>query len=169
MRVGRPQKIPWHFYEIGRLYLEEPNDCSPQCGAAAIQALTGISRTQAEKLGDDGHYSTESMLNFLKDFGFSLVEITRGNMTDVYDTPSIKISENHVILADLRITKTDDSWAVIYGEKEFHSGSLSPLDPLDMFNSPINQAWVLWHPNWDKLRERSFLKKAIWASTKRKK
>ena len=87
------------------------------------------------------------MVGFLRRHKFSVLEITRRNVTNS-DNIERPIGKHHVVLAKLKFVIGEASWVVIFQDKVYHNFEIVPLTGYELINHPILSAYVVFHKSW---------------------
>ena len=155
MKTGRKKRVKWHKMRASGFKFPEPVDWfkGESCGSLALYAITKISRRRLAKLFKRGHCPTEKMIGFLKKKGYVVEQITLGNTVRAHSVKGDgkpKISSRSVILLDQACYMEEDTWSVLHEGLMWHSGELEEMKPVEFINNPINDAYLIWHPDWAK-------------------
>ena len=151
MLKGKPQSKNWRQYATHKFYFGKPR--SPyiaMCGPYALYSITKHPYEKLKKLAKDGHLGNKGMFAYLRKHGYEIHPVTLGNT--VHGAKSLEakslLSIHNVVLLDQMCIDSENSWAVLYNNILAHSGDVSPYNPMDLLNYPIQGAYVIWHKKW---------------------
>lgn len=149
MRKGRKQKVDWREREAPKFTIQPPTE-TIECGAWALHTITKVPYHLVVSLSKGGHWSTKTMLNFLKKCGCDIKPITLGNIVEGSSVKGGKklLSSQNVILIEQGCFEEESTWAVLFDNKISHSGDVSPISPMEFINWPILQAYSITHEKW---------------------
>ncbi len=145
-------KIAWFNYQTHKFQFPMPME-EVECGAYALHAITKIPYNDILKFNKskDGHWSTKTMLKFLKKHKYDVAPITVKNTVNCYSVSNFYkplLRHNNVILIDQKCYVEENSWLVLYKGFTMHSGEIDKLNGLEFINYPIEQAYMIWHKDW---------------------
>jgi len=125
------------------------------CGTGALSVLTGISPSSIDKhipkSNKEQHWSDKSIVKFLKDRHYTVVQISKCGITNLnpdFEWREMPLNKNHVLLCGLLMCKNEGSWWVINNNHSFHNFDVQPLDPLLFCNKPSDNIYLISKPSW---------------------
>lgn len=148
MLKGRVKKINWSTMTAPNFKIETKENI--ECGGWALHAITKVPYYKILPLGKSGHWSTKTMLNFLKRFGCEVTPITFGNVVESQSVKGGKhlLDESNVILIEQACFREENTWSVLFDGKISHSGEIDDIEPMEFINWPILQAYLVTHKKW---------------------
>lgn len=151
MLKGKTKTKDWRELKTRKFcFAEDMSDA--ECGAYALHTLTKRPYKEILKLSKKGHWPNKVMFDFLKKHGYEIHPVTLGNIVDCYTSPYKKFSKtitmDNVLLVDQRALSGENTWAVIYHNIQAHSGEVSPQNPIEFANYPIQAIYCIWHKKW---------------------
>ena len=155
MQEGKIKFINWNnyispYFIPPKKELEFDENINGSCGTYALHVLTKIPFKTLEKEFKRSNqcWTDKRMLRFLRERGYTVIPLTLGNTCAFSPIKKKKITSKHVILCSQHFCKTEGTWTVLYENIEYHSGEFIYFLAIDQFNTPIDTAYVIWHPKW---------------------
>lgn len=149
MLKGKNNKVRWRNYLTDKFKFPKDTEDSQECGAWALHVLTRQPLKQIMKMSKNGHWSTKTMLGYLKKNGYEVIPVTMGNMVNAHDgTFKPKIGSDNIVLVCQRCFRWESTWAVIHQGRYSHSSETDYLSGLEFLNFPIDTAYIVWHNKW---------------------
>jgi hypothetical protein len=146
---GRREKKFWDRYRTNKFYFGN-SKIYAQCGPYALHTITKHPYEKLEKLSTKGHLGNAKLFAYLEKHGYEIHPVTVGNTVrsaKTLDNKSLLCISN-VVLLDQMCIDSENTWAVLYNNILAHSGDVSPYNPMDLLNYPVQAAYVIWHDNW---------------------
>jgi hypothetical protein len=118
------------------------------CAYSAISLLTGEDPNVLRKrYKDQAGMPPKVMLKHLKKLGFIVTEINKNYLYKLIHEGRY-ITDNHVVLASVRMNKKESSWVVLYGGNMWHNFSPISTSYVTSFSYPPEHVYMLFLPEW---------------------
>lgn len=120
------------------------------CGANALALITGINPLTIKNpnKAKKEHWSDHFVVNFLKNRGFQVRQITDKNTIKEVASVINWVHENHVILYSQRLSKKEASWLVMSNGYSYHNFDIFRPEYLDFINRPIVTMYAVCCDLW---------------------
>jgi hypothetical protein len=121
------------------------------CGTHALACLLEKTPREAARFIPKGKswWDDPDMVRILQKKGFELIPITERLVTNLpTGSATAVLRPEHVVLISTKQNRTEGTWCVFWNGFCYHSGSISRPDALELLNSPLMSAYVVWHPRW---------------------
>lgn len=150
MRSGTYRSKPIDFtkFEAGRFvpFLFERQTFEQfGCGYCAMALLTGISPIRLRAQFKENHVSDKRIVRFLQDNEFSIVELTKANVTQTF----APLKSYHVILFSQLLLKGEATWCVLHDGFCYHNFDIRLIKSLEFVNRPLLSMYLVWHPRYN--------------------
>lgn len=155
MQEGKIQYIDWSQYSAPSLNLiprKNNNYEYISCGTASLSLITGLSTRFIEKHCKNpkvGWY-TKRAIEFLRNRGFTAVELTKNRITCLNYGYSFPITKNHCLMINAKMDKKENSMFLLHKDKIWHHFEPESSNSLFFLNKPTQDVFVIWHPKWNK-------------------
>lgn len=140
------------------------------CGTATLGLLTGFEPSRIEKYCPRPRigWSTRAVSNYLLKRGYTVVEVTRKNVTNV-GWMACPLVSDHVILINAELNTEEASWFILHKDVLWHNDYVEhSFNPLFFLNKPTQNVLVVWHPKWAKENRAANLSAARKVANKKK-
>lgn len=155
MKTGHIKTTNFDQLESKKLRLELPVEWRQyrtisNCATAALSLLTGLSPNYVQSLckypGKNGWY-IEDMVTFLDKRGYSVTEVTRKSVTNVY-WQTHPLNKKHCLLVVSWMNTEETSALVLHNNKSWHNLNQERTSPMYFLNKPTHSVYIIQHPSW---------------------
>ena len=121
------------------------------CGSPILSMITGLKPKTVEKYKPktQRHWTTRAVKNYLINKGYTVIEVTRINVTNTHwiDYP---LTSEHVIILNLEMDSCEASWFLLYDNTLYHNKyEETEFNCLFFLNKPPQNVLVVHHPKWE--------------------
>ncbi len=152
MITGRLERIDFKKYESPYFDPYLKNDYNwKTCGSSCISTICGIKAGTIEKYlpKNQKDWSNRALVNFLLNKNYTVIQITRRNITNTY-WENEPLTPNHVLICNLELDRFEASWLVSHNLRIWHNFVEEDFTPLTFVRKPIQNIFLVWHKKWTK-------------------
>ena len=133
--------VKFHFFS-------DPLSRLSGCAYSAISLLTGENpEVLRRRYGNEAGMPPKVMIKHLKNLKFKIKKLDK---IDLYKLlyQDKAVTDAHVILASIRITKKEASWVVLYGGYMWHNFFPQSTTYVTSLTHPPEHIYMLYLPEW---------------------
>ena len=149
---GTSQHINWNQYVSPRFKIKHPKLKKYfSCGTATLGLLTGKNLPFIEKFlpKTKKHWSTRSLSDYLLNNGYTVIQVTKNNVTNVGYWEKQPLNKDHVILINAQLDSREASWFILHNNRLWHNDyEVDDFGPLYFINKPTQDVLLIWHKDW---------------------
>ena len=149
--------IWWKQYEAPKFqpYLSNDNKWKT-CGSATLSLVTGKSPSKIDKdlPKTQKHWSTLAFKKYLVKKGYTVIEVTKRNITNT-NAYAFPLTSNHIIALNLEMDSDPNdgaSWFLLHDNILYHNTEPEyNFNALYFLNKPPQNVLVIWHRKWQRV------------------
>jgi len=121
------------------------------CGTPTLSLITGISCRTVEKYKPikRKHWSNVSFKRFLINRNYTIIEVTKRNITKVNYWEFYPLKPDHLIILNLEMDEKEASWFLLHKNNLYHNKFREDnFNSLFFLNKPPQNVFLVYHKKW---------------------